>query len=70
MEDSHFVRNVKMFISISLVFLGFAIFYIWGIVYGSWNIFAREYIGVYSLVIILVVSGIVGLLLTLKEPTA
>jgi len=70
MESSEFFKNLKMFISIALIFLGFAMFYIWGLIYGSWNIFAKEYIGVYSIVIVLVLSGIIGLILTVKETPA
>jgi len=70
MERSDFIKNLKMFISIALIFLGIAMFYVWGMVYGSWNIFAKEYIGVYSIVIVLIISGIVGLLLTVKESAA
>jgi hypothetical protein len=70
MENSGFIKNLKMFLSISLIFMGFAMFYIWGIVYGSWNIFAREFIGVYALVVVLVLSGILGLILTVRQPTA
>jgi hypothetical protein len=70
MERSDFIKNLKMFISIALIFLGIAMFYVWGMVYGSWNIFAKEYIGVYSIVIVLIVSGVVGLLLTVKEQAA
>lgn len=70
MESSEFFKNLKMFISIALIFLGFAMFYVWGLIYGSWNIFAREYIGVYSIVIVLVLSGIIGLILTVKEMPA
>jgi hypothetical protein len=70
MERSDFIKNLKMFISIALIFLGIAMFYVWGMVYGSWNIFAKDYIGVYSIVIVLIISGIVGLLLTVKESAA
>ncbi|HUV25455.1 MAG TPA: hypothetical protein VMW26_08510 [Methanomassiliicoccales archaeon] len=70
MERSDFIKNLKMFISIALIFLGIAMFYVWGMVYGSWNIFAKEYIGVYSIVIVLIISGIVGLLLIVKESAA
>ena len=69
MENSEFIKNIKMFLSIALIFMGFVMFYAWGLVYGSWNIFAKEYIGVYSIVIVLVLSGIVGLLLTVRKPT-
>jgi len=69
MENSEFIKNLKMFLSIALIFMGFVMFYVWGLVYGSWNIFAKEYIGVYSIVIVLVLSGIVGLLLTVRKPT-
>jgi H+/Cl- antiporter ClcA len=70
MESSNFIKNLKMFISIALIFAGIAMFYVWGMVYGSWNIFAKEYIGVYSIVIVLIISGLVGLLLTVKESAA
>ena len=70
MERSDFIKNLKMFISIALIFMGVVMFYIWGMVYGSWNIFAKEYIGVYSIVIVLILSGIIGLLLTIKEHPA
>jgi len=69
MENSEFIKNLKMFLSIALIFMGFVMFYVWGLVYGSWNIFAKEYIGVYSIVIVLVLSGIVGLLLAVRKPT-
>ncbi len=69
MENSEFIKNLKMFLSIALIFMGFVMFYVWGLVYGSWNIFAKEYIGVYSIVIVLVLSGIVGLLLTVRKST-
>ncbi len=68
--ESEFIKNLKMFLSILMIFLGFAMFYVWGMIYGSWNIFAKEYIGVYSIVIVLVLGGILGLLLTVKNPTA
>jgi hypothetical protein len=67
MGSSNFVRNVKLFVSVALIFLGFVMFYGWGLTYGSWNIFAKEYIGVYTIVIVLVLSGILGLLLTVRE---
>ena len=67
MEGSNLARNVKLFVSIALIFLGFVMFYGWGLMYGSWNIFAKEYIGVYAIVIVLVLAGVVGLLLTARE---
>lgn len=48
----------------SLAFLAGILFYlIWGITYGSWNLFAPEWVGAYAVTIILVAFGVVGMLL-------
>lgn len=67
MGGSEIGRKVKLSVSVLLIFLGFLMYYGWGLIYGSWNIFSREYIGVYAIVIVLVLSGLFGLLLTIKE---
>jgi hypothetical protein len=46
-----------------LLALGLIIYLAWGIMYGSWNIFARENLGIYALTVLLVGFGIVGILL-------
>ncbi|MFW5914358.1 MAG: hypothetical protein ACOCSO_01040 [Thermoplasmatota archaeon] len=67
MENSTFPRNAKLLISVALLVGAFAMYWAWGLMYGSWNMFAPEYIGVYSIVGTLFFFGIVGLLLTLRE---
>jgi len=66
MEGSDFPRKAKMAISILLIVSGFAMYWAWGLIYGSWNIFEREFIGVYTIVVVLIVFGVLGLLLSRK----
>lgn len=66
MEGSDFPRKAKMAISILLIVSGFAMYWAWGLIYGSWNIFEREFIGVYTVVVVLMVFGVLGLLLSRK----
>lgn len=47
--------------------LGVALYLIWGIAYGSWNIFVAQNIGIYALVIVMVVFGITGMLLYSRD---
>ena len=48
----------------ALTFLAGILFYlIWGISYGSWNLFRSEWIGAYAVTVILVGFGLVGMLL-------
>lgn len=67
MDESAFPRRAKMAISAILIIAGFVMYWTWGIIYGSWNIFDREFIGVYAIVIVLVAFGILGLLLSVKQ---
>lgn len=67
MDESAFPRRAKMAISVILIIAGFAMYWAWGLIYGSWNIFDREFIGVYAIVIVLIAFGILGLLLSFKQ---
>ncbi|MBM4237540.1 MAG: hypothetical protein FJ151_03535 [Euryarchaeota archaeon] len=67
MAESQFPRKAKMAISVVLIVAGFAMYWGWGIIYGSWNVFEKEYIGVYSIVVVLIGFGLLGLLLSLRE---
>lgn len=66
MVESQFPRKLKMAFSILLIVAGFSMYWAWGFLYGSWNIFEREFIGVYSIVVLLFGFGILGLILSLK----
>jgi len=46
-----------------LLAMGLIIYISWGLMYGSWNIFTREHLGIYALTVILCGFGIVGILL-------
>ncbi len=66
MEGSDFPRKAKIAISIILIVAGIAMYWAWGLIYGSWNIFEKEFIGVYTVVVVLIVFGVLGLLLSRK----
>lgn len=65
-EGSDFPRKAKIAISIILIVAGIAMYWAWGLIYGSWNIFEKEFIGVYTVVVVLIVFGVLGLLLSRK----
>ena len=67
MEGSDFPRKAQMAISVLLIVAGFAMYWAWGLIYGSWNIFEKEFIGVYTIVVVLIVFGVLGLLLSYKR---
>jgi hypothetical protein len=67
MEGSDFPNKAKMAISVLLIVAGFAMYWAWGLIYGSWNIFEKEFIGVYTIVVVLIVFGVLGLLLSYKR---
>jgi predicted Co/Zn/Cd cation transporter (cation efflux family) len=67
MEGSDFPRKAKLAISVLLIIAGFAMYWAWGLIYDSWNILEKEFIGVYSIVVVLIVFGVLGLLLSRKQ---
>ncbi len=64
MEENAFPKKVEMGISVLLLISGIALYLAWGIWYNGWNFFDPLYIGLYSLVIVMVLFGIFGILLT------
>lgn len=63
MADIPFPRAVAFWFYF-LSFLGGILFYlVWGITYGSWNLFRPEWVGAYAVTAILLGFGIVGMLL-------
>lgn len=59
-------RSVNLSIrilSILLIIGGIALYLGWGLAYGSWNPLEPQYIGVYSLMIVMILFGALGLLL-------
>jgi hypothetical protein len=53
-----------MGISVLLLISGIALYLAWAIWYNAWNLFDPQYVGLYSLVIVMVLFGIFGILLT------
>lgn len=60
-------KKAKLFLSVLLIVAAFAMYWGWGLMYGTWNLFARESMGVYAIVVVLLTFGILGLLLTWKQ---
>jgi hypothetical protein len=51
----------------ALAFAAGLLFYvIWGLTYGSWNLFRSDWIGAYAVTVVLLGFGIVGMLLYRK----
>lgn len=60
-EQAYPKKTIKVFSS--LLILTAVLFYVvWGVAYGSWNIFSAENMGVYSIFVVLLGFGILGLL--------
>ncbi len=63
MEENSFPKKVKLALSILLIFGALAFYWAWGVLYNSWNIFDGSNMGVYSIVVIMLAFGILGLFL-------
>jgi hypothetical protein len=64
MEENAFPKMIEMGISVLLLISGIALYVAWGIWYNGWNFFDPNFIALYALVIVLVLFGIFGILLT------
>ncbi|TFG56953.1 MAG: hypothetical protein E4H30_02325 [Methanomassiliicoccus sp.] len=56
-------RPIKIF-SLLLIITAVVFYWVWGIVYGSWNLFSAENLGVYAIFVVLLGFGVLGYLLT------
>lgn len=61
-EQAYPKKTVAIF-SLLLVVAAVLFYWVWGISYGSWNIFAAKNMGVYSIFVVLLGLGVFGLLL-------
>ena len=61
-EQAYPKRTVAIF-SLLLLVAAVLFYWVWGVSYGSWNIFAAENMGVYSIFIMLLGLGVFGMLL-------
>mgnify|MGYP007066370488 FL=1 len=63
MADKSVNLSIKI-LSVLLIIGGIALYIGWGIAYGSWNFFDRQYIPIYGLTVVMVLFGVLGLALT------
>jgi len=61
-EQAYPKKTIAIF-SLLLVVAAVLFYWVWGVSYGSWNIFAAENMGVYSIFVVLLGLGVFGLLL-------
>jgi len=61
--EVEFPHRVAFLFYLALFMAGVIFYLIWGFVYGSWNLFAADWIGAYAVTVILVGFGLVGMLL-------
>lgn len=64
MEENAFPKKIQMGISALLLIGGIALYIAWGIGFNGWNFFDAKFIGLYALVIVMVLFGVFGILLT------
>ena len=64
-EENQVEIPKKYMLGIYSIFLalGLIIYISWGLMYGSWNVFARENLGMYAVTVILCGFGFAGILL-------
>lgn len=67
MAETAFPRKAKLTLSLILIIGAFAMYWGWGLMYGTWNILAKESMGVYAIVVTLLAFGILGVLLSWKQ---
>jgi hypothetical protein len=61
--QSDFPRRVAYWFYLLLLLGGIALYFAWGVAFGSWNIATREHAGIYTLTILMAGFGVTGLLL-------
>lgn len=70
-ERTEIPPKVMMMFYGGLLALGLSIYIGWGLMYGSWNLFDRSNLGMYSSTVLLCGFGLVGLVLyTIKARNA
>ncbi|MCE5296030.1 MAG: hypothetical protein LLG16_02865 [Euryarchaeota archaeon] len=62
-----FNLNVWSILSVLLIVAAVVFYLLWGIFFDGWNMFAKEYMGVYAITITLLLFGIFGFLLAKKK---
>jgi len=58
-----FKLNALSILSVLLIVAGVVFYLSWGWYFNGWNMFDKDYIGVYAITIVFLMFGILGLLL-------
>ncbi len=66
-EGSEVNRKLGLLISAILLIAGIGLYWVWGIMFGTWYPFTQGNIGVYSIYVALIGFGVVGILLFRKK---
>jgi len=66
-EISETQRKLLFFFSVVMIIAGIGFYWIWGIMFNTWNLFETEHLGAYTITVLLLCFGIVGALLTRKK---
>jgi len=66
-EFSETQRKLWFYFSIIILIAGIGFYWVWGIMFGTWNLFVTEHIGAYAITVLLIGFGLVGALLTRKK---
>jgi hypothetical protein len=65
---SEFQRKAVVAFYAGLLMAGIIIYWVWGVLYDTWNPFTRGNIGIYTIYILLIAFGVIGLILYRKKP--
>lgn len=67
MAESKFTKRAIQALSVILILGAIALYIWWGIKWGSWNIFEPGYVPIYGFMVVMIVFGLCGLLLTRQK---
>ena len=60
-------RKVLIWLSVLVMATGLVFYIAWGLLYGSWNMFDRENLGVYAVTIVMVGYGFLGIIINNRK---
>jgi len=66
-EGSEFQRKATFAFFVVLLVAGILIYWIWGLLYDTWNPFTRGNIGIYTIYTPLILFGLIGVLIYRKK---
>lgn len=67
-EGAGFARKVTLGFFTLLLVAGIAVYWIWGVLYGTWNPLEQGNMGIYTIYVPLIGFGILGILLYRRTP--